>query len=114
MLAPFVACMVLVGIHSYLGLHVIAREVIFVDLSLAQMAALGSVVALLAGVAPDSSTAFISSLLFTGVGAGVFALTRTAGKGRGPHEAIIRLLYGVASPAANLSTAQEPPGAEGI
>src|SRR5437870_2694407 len=44
MLAPFVACMVLVGIHSYLGLHVIAREVIFVDLSLAQMAALGSII----------------------------------------------------------------------
>src|SRR6266403_1545680 len=80
MLAPFVACMVLVGIHSYLGLHVIAREVIFVDLSLAQMAALGSVVALLAGVAPDSSTAFMSALAFTGVGAVVFALTRTAGK----------------------------------
>ena len=71
MLAPFVACMVLVGIHSYLGLHVIAREVIFVDLSLAQMAALGSVIALLAGVAPDSATAFVSSLLFTGVGAAV-------------------------------------------
>ena len=92
MLAPFVACMVLVGIHSYLGLHVIAREVIFVDLSLAQMAALGSVVALLTGVAPDSSTAFISSLAFTAVGAVVFALTRTAGKGRVPHEAIIGIV----------------------
>src|SRR6267378_1755413 len=82
MLAPFVACMVLVAIHSYLGLHVIAREVIFVDLSLAQMAGLGSVVALLYGVAPDSRTAFIFSLVFTCIGAALFAMTRTRGKGR--------------------------------
>ena len=47
MLPPFVACMILVAMLSYLGLHVIAREVIFVDLSLAQMAALGSLSALL-------------------------------------------------------------------
>ena len=114
MLAPFVACMVLVGIHSYLGLHVIAREVIFVDLSLAQMAALGSVVALLAGVAPDSPTAFTSALLFTGVGAVVFALTRTAGRGRVPHEAIIGIVYVVASAAAILAASKEPRGAEAI
>jgi len=47
-LPPLVACLVIVATHSYLGLHVIAREVIFVDLSLAQMAALGSAVAILA------------------------------------------------------------------
>ena len=114
MLAPFVACMVLVAIHSYLGLHVIAREVIFVDLALAQMAALGSVVALLVGVAPDSQTAFISALLFTAVGAAVFALTRTAGKGRVPHEAIIGIVYVVASAAAILVADKAPRGAEAI
>jgi zinc/manganese transport system permease protein len=114
MLAPFVACMVLVAIHSYLGLHVLAREVIFVDLSLAQMAALGSVIALLTGVAPDSPTAFVSSLIFTGVGAAVFALTRTSGKGRVPHEAIIGIVYVVASAAAILAASKEPRGAEAI
>ena len=57
MLPPFVACMILVAIHSYLGLHVIAREVIFVDLSLAQMAALGTTTGLLVGVNPGSTTA---------------------------------------------------------
>lgn len=114
MLAPFIACMVLVAIHSYLGLHVIAREVIFVDLALAQMAALGSVVALLVGVAPDSQTAFISALLFTAVGAAVFALTRTAGKGRVPHEAIIGIVYVVASAAAILVADKAPRGAEAI
>src|SRR5437016_2144693 len=114
MLAPFVACMVLVGIHSYLGLHVIAREVIFVDLSLAQMAALGSVVALLYGVAPDSRTAFVFSLLFTCIGAALFALTRTRGKGRVPHEAIIGIVYVVASAAAILVADKAPRGADAI
>lgn len=114
MLAPFVACMVLVAIHSYLGLHVIAREVIFVDLALAQMAALGSVVALLVGAAPDSSMAFVSSLIFTAVGAAVFAFTRTSGKGRIPHEAIIGIVYVVASAAAILVADKAPRGAEEI
>jgi len=114
MLAPFVACMILVAIHSYLGLHVIAREVIFVDLSLAQMAGLGSVVALLYGVAPDSRTAFIFSLLFTCIGAALFALTRTRGKGRVPHEAIIGIVYVVASAAAILVADKAPRGAEAL
>lgn len=114
MLAPFVACMVLVAIHSYLGLHVIAREVIFVDLSLAQMAALGSVVALLYHVAPDSQTAFVFSLVFTCIGAALFAMTRTRGKGRVPHEAIIGIVYVVASAAAILVADKAPRGAEAI
>ena len=114
MFAPFVACMVLVAIHSYLGLHVIAREVIFVDLSLAQMAGLGSVVALLYGVAPDSRTAFISSLVFTCIGAALFALTRTRGKGRVPHEAIIGIVYVAASAAAILVADKAPRGAEAL
>ena len=64
-LPPLAACLVIVAIHSYLGLHVIAREVIFVDLSLAQMAALGSAVAILAGSQPDSTQAFLYALGFT-------------------------------------------------
>jgi zinc/manganese transport system permease protein len=114
MLAPFVACMVLVGIHSYLGLHVIARGVIFVDLSLAQMAALGTVIALIAGVAPDSQTALVFSLLFTALGASLFALTRTWAKGRVPHEAIIGIVYVMASAAAILVADKAPRGAEAI
>src|SRR5256884_468541 len=114
MFAPFVACMVLVAIHSYLGLHVIAREVIFVDLSLAQMAGLGSVVALLYGVAPDSAPAFISSLVFPCIGAALFALTRTRGKGRVPHEAIIGIVYVAASAASILVADRAPRGAEAL
>ncbi len=113
-LPPLAACLVIVAIHSYLGLHVIAREVIFVDLSLAQMAALGSAVAILAGSQPDSTTAFVYALGFTTLGAAVFALTRTAGHGRVPQEAIIGIVYVVASAAALLVADRTPRGGETI
>lgn len=114
MLPPFVACMLLVAIHSYLGLHIIAREVIFVDLSLAQMAALGTVVGLLAGFAPDSRPAYFFALAFTAVGAALFAMTRTAARGRVPQEAIIGIVYVVASAAAILVADKAPRGADAI
>jgi len=113
-LPPLVACLVIVAIHSYLGLHVIAREVIFVDLSLAQMAALGSAVAILAGRQPDSTAAFLYALGFTSLGAAVFALTRTEEKGRVPQEAIIGIVYVVASAAAILVADRTPRGGEAI
>ena len=114
MLPPFVACMVLVAIHSYLGLHVIAREVIFVDLSLAQMAALGTTTGILVGVAPDSQTAHLFALLFVVVGAALFAATRTRNHGRVPQEAIIGIVYVVASAAAILVADKAPRGADVI
>jgi zinc/manganese transport system permease protein len=113
-LPPLVACLVIVAIHSYLGLHVIAREVIFVDLSLAQMAALGSAVAVLAGRNPDSTAAFVYALGFTTIGAALFALTRSAEKGRVPQEAIIGIVYVVASAAAILVADRTPRGGEAI
>jgi zinc/manganese transport system permease protein len=114
MLPPFVACMILVAIHSYLGLHVIAREVIFVDLSLAQMAALGTTVGILAGVAPDSATAQLFALAFVILGAAVFAATRTTERGSVPQEAIIGIVYVVASAAALLVADKAPRGADVI
>ncbi|HXI20082.1 MAG TPA: metal ABC transporter permease, partial [Gemmatimonadales bacterium] len=97
-----------------LGLHVIAREVIFVDLSLAQMAALGATIAVFVGGDPDSNTAFLYSLGFTTVGAGLFALTRTRERGRVPQEAIIGIVYVVASAAALLVADKTPRGGEAI
>jgi len=114
MLPPFAACMVLVAIHSYLGLHVIAREVIFVDLSLAQMAALGTTTGLLVGVAPGSLTAQAMALAFTVIGAAIFAATRTQERGRVPQEAIIGIVYVVASAAALLVADKAPRGADAI
>jgi zinc/manganese transport system permease protein len=115
MLPPFVACMVLVAMLGYLGLHVIAREVIFVDLSLAQMAALGSLVALLFHIDPDSSKTYVFALLMTAVGALLFALTRSSGrKGRVPQEAFIGIVYVVASAAAVLVANKVPGGGEAV
>ena len=109
-LPPLAACLVIVAIHSYLGLHVIAREVIFVDLSLAQMAALGSAVAILAGSQPDSTaSAFVYALGFTTIGAALFALTRTrARRAAVPQEAIIGIVFVVASAAAILVADRTP------
>src|SRR5216110_3246641 len=122
MLPPFVACMILVAMLSYLGLHVIAREVIFVDLSLAQMAALGSLSALLFHVAPESPMTYVFALLATAIGAFLFALTRSsghggggaAGKSRVPQEAFIGIVYVVASAAAVLVANKVPGGGEAI
>ena len=113
-LPPLVACLVIVAIHSYLGLHVIAREVIFVDLSLAQMAALGSTVAILVGSSPDSPAAFLYALGFATLGAAVFALTRTAERGAVPQEAIIGIVYVMASAVAILVADRTPRGGEAI
>lgn len=114
-LAPLVACMAIVAIHSYLGLHVLAREVIFVDLSLAQVAALGSTVAIFLGAEPDSTTSVLYALGFTTAGAAMFALTRTTGgRSRVPQEAIIGIVYVVASAAALLVADQSPRGGEAI
>ena len=65
MLPPLAACLILTGICTYLGLHVVSREVIFVDLALAQIAALGSTFALLLGFEPDSYSGYFYSLGFT-------------------------------------------------
>jgi len=114
MLRPFVACMVLVAIHAYLGVHIIARGVIFVDLALAQMAALGSITALLFNISPDTQTAHLFGLAFATVGAAIFALTRTSGRSRVPQEAIIGIVFVVASAATILVADRAPRGAETI
>ena len=111
---PFVACMILVAIHSYLGLHVIAREVIFVDLSLAQMAALGTTAGLLLGIDPGSTSSQLMAFAFVVIGAAMFAATRTSGKGRVPQEAFIGIVYVVASAAALLMADKAPRGADAI
>jgi zinc/manganese transport system permease protein len=112
MAAPFVACLLLVAMFAYLGIHVIAREVIFVDLSLAQMASLGSTSALLFGVAPNSALGYAFALGATMLGAFVFALTRTSReRQRVPQEAIIGIVFVVASAASILVADRTPAGA---
>src|ERR1700743_2770488 len=92
--APFVASLILTGIHAYLGVHVVERGVIFVDLSLAQIAALGTTIAVLSGVDPHGSGSYWFSLAFTFLGAAVFSMVRTKSS-RIPQEAIIGICYAV-------------------
>jgi zinc/manganese transport system permease protein len=101
LLWPFVASLILTGIHAYLGVHVIERGVIFVDLALAQIAALGAIVAILVGIDVHGTGAYWLSLAFTFIGAAIFALARTQA-GRIPQEAFIGIAYAVASAAAVL------------
>ncbi|MDQ2944363.1 MAG: metal ABC transporter permease [Acidobacteriota bacterium] len=102
LLAPFIASLILTGIHAYLGVHVVERGVVFVDLSLAQIAALGSTVAVLYGFDPHGRGSYLTSLAFTFLGAAVFS-TIKAHKARIPQEAIIGISYAVASAAAILA-----------
>ncbi len=102
LLAPFIASLILTGIHAYLGVHVVERGVIFVDLSLAQIAALGTTVAALYGIEPHSETTYWISLAFTFVGAGIFSMIR-GHRQRIPQEAVIGICYAVASAAAILA-----------
>jgi zinc/manganese transport system permease protein len=99
LIAPFVASLILTGIHAYLGVHVVERGVIFVDLALAQIAALGATVAILIGLDVHGGGAYWLSLAFTFLGAGIFALARTR-RGHIPQEAFIGIAYAVASAAA--------------
>src|SRR5438552_2200634 len=102
LLAPFLASLILTGIHAYLGVHVVERGVIFVDLALAQIAALGATTAILIGMDPHGGGAYWLSLGFTFVGAGIFALARTR-RGHIPQEAFIGIAYAVAAAAAILA-----------
>jgi zinc/manganese transport system permease protein len=102
LILPFLASLILTGIHAYLGVHVVERGVIFVDLALAQIAALGATIAVLSGMDPHGSEAYWISLAFTFLGAGIFALVRTR-KAHIPLEAFIGITYAVASAGAILA-----------
>ncbi len=113
MAAPFAACLVLVGIHAYFGIHVIERRVLFVDLAVAQFAALGAVVGFAAGHHPGELGSTLFSMGFATLAAAVFALTRMRHE-KIPQEAIIGITFVVASAAAILIADKAPEGAEHI
>ena len=111
---PLLALLLLPGLLVYLGLHVVERGVIFVDLALAQVAALGVAVAILMGADPGHDRLpYAMALLFTFVGAAIFALTRFRHV-RVPQEAIIGIVYIVSASAAVLVLSYTPSGDEDI
>jgi len=112
--APFAASLILTGIHAYLGVHVVERGVIFVDLSLAQIAVLGATIALIveSGLPGEHSPlVYWMSLGFTFIGAAIFAVVRTR-QSRIPQEAIIGISYAVASAASILAMSKAPSESE--
>lgn len=111
MVRPFVACLILTGIHAYLGLHVIEREVIFVDLALAQVAAFGATLGFLWGFGLHSTASYLIALLFTLIGAAIFAATRLR-KPIVPQESLIGVVYAVAAAASILVLSRAPEGGE--
>lgn len=109
---PLVACLLLPGILVYYGLHIIKREVIFVDLALAQVATLGTCVCLWLGHEADDPHNFFWSLGFTLAGALLFTFTRPSKKARVPQEALIGIIYVVAAAAGILLLSKSPHGKE--
>ncbi|PYO76246.1 MAG: metal ABC transporter permease [Gemmatimonadetes bacterium] len=109
---PFVACLLFPPLLVYLGLHVVRREVIFVDLALAQVATLGTCVALLMGYHFDDRVTFWVSLAVTFLGAAFFSWTRNTNKAAVPQEAVIGITFVVAAAAVILLLSRVAGGKE--
>jgi zinc/manganese transport system permease protein len=108
---PLIACLLLPGLLVYLGLHIVRREIIFVDLALAQVAALGTCLGILFHYEPLTWQSYILSLAFTLIGAALFTLTRTENH-RVPQEALIGIVYVVAAALGILLLSNSPEGNE--
>jgi zinc/manganese transport system permease protein len=110
---PVVACLTLPWLLVYLGLHVVQRGIIFIDIAMAQMASLGICVAVLLKLDLDSNATFAISLGFTLIGAAIFSV---AGKRASqiPQEAVIGISYVVAAAASVLLLSRAAEGDEEI
>src|SRR5438067_394220 len=111
LLPAIVATLIIAGIHAYLGLHVVERGVIFVDLSLAQIASLGAAIAVWQGFDPHAPAIYWMSLAFTLFGALIFAMVK-GHDAHIPQEAIIGISYAVASAAVILTMSKATGEAE--
>lgn len=110
---PAAACLLLPGLLVYLGLHIVRREVIFVDLALAQVATLGICVAILLGRDPHDWQSYALAFGFTLVGAAIFTLTRTGARHASvPQEALIGIIYVVSAALGILLLSNSPHGNE--
>jgi zinc/manganese transport system permease protein len=110
---PLTACVAFVLIHAYFGVHVLRRRIVFADLALAQLSALGATLAFANGHAPASVAGFAYALAFTMVGAALLSLARPLAKSMS-QEAFVGILYVVASAATVLVIDRSPQGAEHV
>jgi len=109
---PLIACLILPPLLVYFGLHIIRREVIFVDLALAQVATLGACVAILFHFDPHDWQSYAFSIAFTLIGAAIFTLTRMKEHQQVPQEALIGIVYVVAAAGGILLLNNSPHGNE--
>lgn len=109
---PLLAALLLPPLLAYLGLHVVQREVIFVDLALAQVATFGTCIALLLGYHFDDQVTFWISLGVTFIAAGFFSWIRGSEKHAVPQEAIIGITFVVAAAAVILLLSRVAGGKE--
>ncbi|MCP4723991.1 MAG: metal ABC transporter permease [bacterium] len=107
--APIAGCIVMAGILSYFGNHILTRGLIFIDIALAQIAALGTMIGLLMGFTEDTISVEMVSLLFTMIIITIFALTKFE-KQVIPQEAIIGIIYGLGLGLAWLIAEKIPGG----
>ena len=105
------ACLVLAGIHAYLGFHVVKRGVIFVDLALAQMAALGMAMAIATDLHDHPLAGYVFPVGLTLVGAILFAWLRRLSR-RVPLEAYIGIVFATAQALVILLLGRTPSGTE--
>ena len=110
---PIVACVLLPWLLVYLGLHVVQRGIIFIDIAMAQMASLGICLAVLLHLDLESWTTFLIALAFTLVGAAIFSVTGKRAS-QIPQEAVIGISYVVAAAAAVLLLSRAAEGDEQI
>jgi zinc/manganese transport system permease protein len=110
---PFAAAAVFVLMHAYLGVHVLRRRIVFADLALAQLSALGATVAFASGYAATSAAGFGYALLFTALGAALLTLTRTLAR-YVSQEAFVGIVYVVATAVTILVVDRAPQGAEHV
>ncbi|OGJ87371.1 MAG: hypothetical protein A2268_14555 [Candidatus Raymondbacteria bacterium RifOxyA12_full_50_37] len=111
MLPAFMAALVIAGIHCYLGLHIVSRGIIFIDLSLAQIAALGYAIALILGYHIGDWQAIFMALVFAVIGSLLFSYAQPLER-RIPLEAVIGIGYVVAAAAAVLVLSFSSSGTE--
>src|SRR4029450_3310515 len=109
--APIAAGVIIAGIHAYLGLHVVERGVIFVDLSLAQIASLGAAIAVWQGSDPHDPIVYWMSLGLQRICAALFSVVK-GHKAKIPQEALIGISYAVASAAVILTLSKATGEAE--
>lgn len=109
---PILACLILTGIHVYLGLHVLARQVIFADLAMAQVAALGSSIGFVIGLGTHSIEGFLMSIGVTAIAALIFAVIHKSKSLEVPREAYIGVIYAVAAALTIIALNYLPEGGE--